>query len=114
MEVQRISQHAPASFSRRLDSITAGQELILKLLKNSIEKGIAITTDDIVDCYFRCVSKDGETVRVRGGFSSPYFFCNNVGKDNQQVRARAIYWFKTNLGSCIIKGRLLAIPIIDI
>jgi hypothetical protein len=112
--VENISSIQPASFARRWDKISDGQDKILRLLQKRIEENKPITTEDIVDCYFATTSKDGLTVRVRGNFSYDSFFCHDVPKTNGTARNRAIIWFKQNLGSCIIKGRLLAIPIIEI
>lgn len=115
MELQKISDIQPASFQKRLEKLSDGQAKILELLKNSIENNKQITTEDIVDLYFSIVSKDGVAITIRGNmYSSQHFYSYNIGKNHQYTRTKAITWFKQNLGACIIKGRLLAIPVIDI
>ena len=113
MELQTISNLNPVSFSKRSETLSIAQKKILLLLSNSIKDGKQVNVDDILDCYFECIGKDGK-ILIRGNFSTSAFFHQYVEKSHPTAKARAVSWFKTNLGSCIIKGRLLAIPIIDI
>lgn len=111
-EIQ-ISEVRPVSFSGKEKELSVGQQLLLELLKQRIIECSPITISDIVDVYFKTVSKDGDTVRVRGNLSYTSFYCHKVDKNNQTARSRAVQWFKQNLGACIIKGKLLVVPIID-
>jgi hypothetical protein len=113
-EIEIQSKLQPASFVDRKKSLSDGQEHLMKLLVERISNKQPITQEDIVECYFKVASKDGETIRVRGCFGSPYFYCNQLEKDSSLARSRANMWFKQNLGACIIKGKLLVIPVIEL
>ena len=112
-QLQPISSLQPASFAKGMDKLSPGQERILKLLTKRIKDNTPITIEDIVDCYFDTVSVEG-TVRVRGNLNYGTFYCNELPKEHPQLRPKAIQWFKMNIGSCIMKARLLVIPIIEI
>lgn len=108
----------PVSFSAFKDNLTEGQKLLLAMLKKHIEEGLPITKQDILDCYVKSVSNaDGtKTIRdwnfVHGEFV--YFTKEVVYKDTYRARTYANQWFKNNLAACIIKGKLLVVPVIEL
>jgi hypothetical protein len=115
MEIEKIPNITAASFERKLNKITDGQKRILNLLNENIKSGEPITMNQIIDIYFQTVSDNGDTIRIRYNLGwEQKTYCKYADKNDPEIRIKAINWFKNNLGSCIIKGRLLAIPIIEI
>jgi hypothetical protein len=55
------------SFADKQLELSDGQRNLMELLTNKIGKNEPITQSDIMDCYFKSVSKDGKTIRVRSG-----------------------------------------------
>jgi hypothetical protein len=111
----------PASFvsNSREDSLQI--KLILRLIKTSIANSTPITVDDI-----RLLHAEYALTTLRNGVGWDWF----VDPDGEKRWRRAktveeffkshsrpyisIHWFKANLGAAILKGRILAIPVIDI
>lgn len=98
----------PSSFDATDRKLTTGQKMLIELLSQKIKDKQPIKQRDIVDLYFKIFSKDGVWITVY------FYFKHDVDKNNYYAKAKALSWFKSNLGSCIIKGKLLAIPIIEI
>jgi len=108
-----------ASFYSKEDGLTDGQRYLLNLLTKRIKENVPITREDITDCYFHSCSKDGKTIRVREFNYSAYGGNTFKGvryltNQDKYIQQKALVWFKQNLGTCIIKGKLLVIPVIDI
>jgi hypothetical protein len=122
-QLSKISNSKPASFDS--NSITTqGQFALVNFLKTKVEKGEIITRDDIVDFYIANV-KGSEYYKVYGlkPHSNPEYRHSVIDYDNYSVKkwrdkynikTTALMWFRNNLGSCILKGKLLAIPVIEI
>ncbi len=115
-ELAKKSEIKPVSFDRSLRGVTHRQTLILKLLSDRLKEGSPVTKADIRDIYARSHSEDG--------FAFVRQYCNIDGvwgyhkvrvdlRTHWRGETNAMQWFKTNLGSCIIKGKLLAIPVIE-
>lgn len=117
--VEKISNLVPASFDdRRVINVTDGQREIIKMLKTFLSEGRVITREDILECYIRS--------NYPSGFVSVHRFGDHNKDGNWhdklvtlnarttwEVKTRAVTWFKNNLGSCILKGKILAIPAIE-
>jgi len=118
-EISKQTSITPASFDRRDVNITKAQRLILDLLHNKISENKPITRDEINSLYLQCTSNDGYKYFWRQGEVSPGVmkygnFKTHISRINpDHVRTQARQWFAINLGSCILKGKILAIPIIE-
>jgi hypothetical protein len=121
MQLQKISNIQPASFvpNNREDSLQI--KLIVQLLKSSIEQGKSITLEDIrfahaeyamtakrnASGYGIFMDEDGEK-RYRRAKSKEEWFSSHC------YPSLSVTWFKNNLGAAILKGRILAIPVIEL
>ncbi len=110
----------PVSFDKGLRGLTVGQCNLMEMLIKHLNEGISITKDDIIDCYVKSVAVNGMAKRLLFNFS----FDDDNNQPNYKnkivditkrwdTKGKAMIWFKQNLGACIIKGKLLAIPIIN-
>lgn len=111
--VEKISPLTPVPFDGSLSSLTVGQRNLLALLSEHLKNGQPITRDDIAECYIKSIAPNGKRTWVYkdGRYQHVHVFFK---KDMWSVRTKSIMWFKQNLGSCIIKGKILAIPVIDV
>lgn len=121
MELQKISNITPASFITNNKEDSLQIKLILHLLKNSIKNGIPITLEDI-----RNTHAEYAMLSRRNGSGWNWFINEKGEKIWRQAKSKeewvnsystsrlSILWFKNNLGAAILKGRILAIPVIEI
>ena len=121
MDLQKISDIKPASFvpNNREDSLQI--KLILRLLKSSIDNGKAITLDDI-----RMLHAEYSMTVMRNGAGYGWFWDDRLNRTYRRAKtieewlhshsqpSLSITWFKNNLGAAILKGKILAIPVIEI
>jgi hypothetical protein len=115
MELSRQSDLSAASFLYKDVNVTEGQRALLHLLHDRISNKMPITQEDIIDLYFDVCSKNGRTIRIRKGMNwNQVTTAIEADKDHPEVRYKARQWFMNNLGNCIIKGKLLVIPVIEI
>lgn len=123
-DIVKHSGLKPASFSTPSRG-TLQIEMIVDLLKSSIENGKQISIDDIIETYMNWKEKVGreftkEVWNGAGAYSRglPNYSHVVVTRDEYKkqygVSMQARNWFKSNLGSAIIKGKILAIPIINL
>lgn len=100
-------------------------QLVIKLLKYSIEANKPTTMEDIINTYI-----DWRVAHSRNPLTKDIYIGNKGGHwsenyarviiereeyakmHSSKMLARA--WFKGNLASAIIRGKLLVIPVIDI
>jgi hypothetical protein len=125
-ELQKIEKQElrAASFSGGSDRTYVQTKLIIDLLQNSLSQGKAITRDDILNCYLDFVYGQKRSIYKFGGWKwSPYYnreVETRVAVDREEAKTvygakiQAIQWFKSNLGAAILKGKVLAIPVIDL
>lgn len=121
MELEVAPNLSPASFDGR-KPLTTGQKNLLKLLTDKITKGEVITKQDIVRCYFDTIAINGKVFRERYRYEGSYregtskrvYFDQEFTVHDWVIQTGAMTWFKLNLGICILKGKLLAIPVIEI
>jgi hypothetical protein len=121
MQLQKISNIQPASFvpNNREDSLQI--KLIVGLLKSSIEEGKSITLDDI-----RYAHAEYAMTSRRNGSGYNWFIDDDGEKRWRRAKSKeewfsshcypslSVTWFKNNLGAAILKGRILAIPVIEL
>ncbi len=116
MQLQNISNIIPASFNVVQRKDTHQVELIVELLTRKIEAKEPVTIDDIRDIYAEYSMKknmhragfryeDGKWIKSK---------TKQEWLDSWCSQWRAVPWFKQNLGAAILRGRLLAIPVIDL
>lgn len=107
-------------------------QLVIGLIKESIEKSKPITKDDIIDIYiqWRLTTRNKLTLQKLSHTESRY---NEYWKKFMDYGVYKLYevsaeeyaksyhagilarqWFKGNLASAIIRGKLLVIPVIEI
>lgn len=109
------NEFSAVSFTEERNKLSRSQDIIFELLTDKLSKKEPINRDDIIDAYFKAVSKDGKTIRVRSClYSTQFFQCLFVDRSHPEAKKRAITWFKDNLGGCILKGKMLIIPVINI
>lgn len=123
MDMGRVSGAQPASFSVHQVAdvgLSPGQRRLIDLLKLRINQSQPITRDDITSLWFD-VCRPDRIKFVRNDQFDPIlrrwvnYGYNKVavGLDDPWARNCSRQWFLTNLGNCIVKGRLLAIPVIE-
>lgn len=113
-QLEKLTALAPTPFDPTFNNLTRGQSLLMNLLKDAIEQKKPVTRDDIAECYIKSVAPSGsKTMWVWDNGKYTHAFVP-LKKDSWSVKTKSIQWFKLNLGSCILKGKLLAIPVIEI
>lgn len=99
------------------DLLSKSELAIYELMTKRISEKQPITTDDIMDTYFDTISVDNK-ILIRWNLGS-YMYGGKTGhayleRGDSRLKQKALTWFKQNLAGCIIKGKLLVIPIIEI
>lgn len=99
------------------------QQVLMDLILDHTANRKVITMDDIILAYRKTetwASKYDEISvygyeQVNGEWKyGCYRYPWNHPKSRSTMEFRAMCWFRQNLGSCIVAGRLVAIPVIDI
>lgn len=124
--IQKISDLKPASFESKR-GLTKAQEELIKLLIASAKEQRIVTMDEVLEIWVKYVKKGWDRpgtysllVRVGEGYNFEYervslkVACERNNWVKSEIKRWAAQWLKLNLGSCIIKGKILAIPIIEI
>lgn len=128
MELIKQSELSPVSFEKQKD-LTKSQKAIYELLVKKAAYQEILKQVEIIELYLsvdkrtRWISKGYQVVEypktsVMAGKSYSMPLGENVeltvnDKWYHGTKARALQWFKNNLASCIIKGKILALPIIE-
>lgn len=110
-DIVKQSDLKPASFQYDY-KLTNGQKKLLSLLHEKINSSQVIERDDIVQLYIDAMCRNSQ--KMKWNYELQRKIPKEVTKDTWWIRTEALSWFKSNLGACIIKGKLLVIPIIDI
>lgn len=119
IEIIKTSSLQPASFENN-KPLSYGQKNLLKLLTDKINNKEVVTKEDIVECYWEAVcDNDGKIIRWEDRYVGlPDQKWKQIpieyNKNSYKIKSAAMQWFKTNLGNCILKGKLLVIPVIEI
>lgn len=117
MELVKYSELKPASFQNRTDRTLLQTELIIQLLTNAINEGKVIDKHDIIDCYVKWVFREGRVVTIQKMQDWKWvdlIVDEEDFKKEYYTPSKDLNWFKSNLGAAILKGRILAIPVIKI
>jgi hypothetical protein len=118
-KVQAV-QIEPNGLSRQ--RITGNQQILMDLILTCLKESTPITMDAIIKAY-----RASDTWYSKANEFNVYGFHEVNGKhvyasrtvpwDHPNARHtmefRAMSWFRSNLGSCIVKGKLIAIPVIE-
>lgn len=125
--IAKSAPAAPVQLAPRLahaERLTGNQQLLMDLLLDNLKAGEPVTMDKIIAAYFKADTWYAKSTRDEG--VTIYVYDHVIGKYTNQrvpwthpsarstVEFRAMSWFRSNLGSCIVKGKLIAIPVIDI
>lgn len=110
-------QIQPVYFDDRIVALTPGQKNILDLLIHHTKNRTSIENEHIVECYIKSVSESGKQKRIgnhkKNGKETFGEYTITLTKYSQGINQKARQWFKANLGSCVIKGRILVVPVIN-
>lgn len=110
------------SFSGIKDRLTLGQKNLIKLFVEKLKAQQPITKFDITKCYIDSLYPQRH-VRKWNNYSdydsvlkqwSGGYYIDVADENKEHWQMAAMQWFKLNIGSCIIKGKIIAIPIIEI
>lgn len=119
-ELEQTNSVLPSvSFNTDGPKLTGGQTRILIFLKERLQNKKPVTRECILRLYIDCkfVVKDG-TIGMRGFYRNKYDWHNKfpieLALQRYDIKSGGLQWFKNNLGACIIKGKLIAIPVIEI
>lgn len=103
--------------------LTYYQRCIYKDLCDAIKEKKAITRESIIRLYLQSKYpksfKENKFVLNETVYNPVYKHLNAVYTIEQieqkaDVKAKAVAWYKTNLGAVIVKGKLIILPIIDV
>ncbi len=113
--IVKQSKLSPVSFDSNFGGMRPPEISVMKLLiRKQLSKEI-LTKDDVFDLYMEHYAPSGyksKMVYISGGNWERKTV--SVSINDFGMRAKALIWFRNLLGHCIIKGKLLAIPVIDI
>ena len=109
----------PASFGVRGDRSKLQTTCIVNLLKTGINDCRVISRSDIVDCYVDYKFHNIEVLEMREWDCWQKKevlnrYTRETFRKQKCYEPTVIAWFKNNLGSAILKGRILAIPVIEL
>jgi hypothetical protein len=93
-------------------------QLVINLIKRKIKDEQPIQSEDIIDTYTYWRINHSRSKLTLSTFIPPSWriveYSAEDFKKQHSVKALSLQWFKNNLASAIIDGKLLVIPIIDI
>lgn len=118
-EIARVTNNKAVGFDSVLKGLPKGQVNIMKMLTEHLKSGKPITKEDIAECYALTTAPTGFKRMQnykRDPITDEYKYVQEIvkfDKDHWQAKWYSINWFKSNLGACILRGKLLAIPVID-
>ncbi len=119
-ELEQTNTLLPAvSFATEGPKITYAQHKIIEFIKEKIQAKEPITRYDILILYCETYTQNKDrTIRLYCWYKNEFGWHNKVpfihAITTYEIKNKAIGWFKTNLGSAIVKGKLMVIPIIEI
>lgn len=114
------SDMRPVSFEKQ-KQLTKGQKAIVDMLIQKAKSGEMLTKDDIYKLWLSVEKRYHRIWHYYGPNPgrSPSQAASTIELtiDNMMVYSgyitNAMQWFKNNLATCIIKGKILAIPVIE-
>jgi len=119
MKVAKIENKSPANFGNYNDRFYLQAKYIIQLLNDSANNGTIINRNDITNCFVDFKFHEKEILVVE---ENDYWLNKRVRKEYNRTdflnrydtKLNSLQWFKSNLGSAILKGKILAIPVIEI
>lgn len=108
----------PVSFAPQLRGLTKGEINLMEMLLHHLKENKPIKIEDIAECYLKST---GYTKRHEEFFRYDQIEKRHIYHIVERTYTAKDYyahrngrtWFKSNLGNCILKGKLLAIPVIE-
>lgn len=101
------------AFHPKVRGLSHGQQTLIDMLKTHVNEGKQVTREDIINCYMAAAEKPRTKYSyqcVNGVWQ--YVSVTRTSTDWDTYR-KAMDWFKKNLGACIVRGKLIVIPIIE-
>lgn len=125
MEVAKVCELKPVSFEKAKE-LTKGQKMLVELLIKKATANELLTRVDIVNLYlnvepriyYRYIRREVRPYSMNSAFAGQFYDHDIYEKEPMTIehydtKKKAYQWFKNNLATCIIKGKILAIPIIE-
>lgn len=116
-DIVKISDFKPVSFQPNNKS-SFQVKLITDLIKKCLKEERVINVDDVLDTYVLYQKNRKYRKFIIQGFSDGNYRSREVSEEEFRthwtVITKAKQWFRSNLGSAVISGKLLVIPIIEI
>lgn len=123
-KLEKLCDLIPVPFETNKPRMTERQLALLALLNKGITEKRPITREEIIEFY---IEWSYPTREIWESFLEPIIGENGITGYNWRrrkvsldrdrhrsiINPAAIQWFKSNLGACILKGKLLAIPVIE-
>ena len=110
MNLVRKLNEQPVSIESSGRKLTDGQIALLALMKQKIEDGETITKAEIKDIYNTHV-RTTEGGRWWSDTNNDWVYWEH---SDYEVNLKSQQWFRLNLGSLILKAKLVVIPLIEI
>ncbi len=99
------------------NQLNTKQQALLKLLHECLKKNEPLNWDLMIDFYIKNVD-NYHSHYVWNGFNdytvTKILIDKNKINDTYGLKPRIRNWFATNMGSMILKGSILALPVIEI
>lgn len=119
--IQKISDLKPAVIQADGRRPTASHELLIKFLIKCSNEHKIIDRDSILELYMytrfgkaKLISIQHTPMYSRFRDDPDKMITRDQFKREYRVPSLAMSWFKSALGACIIKGRIIALPVINI
>lgn len=118
-EIAKPIPSLPVSFDGHSPRITKGQKNLLDLITSKLKEQKPITQDDISECYAKTFrNSEGKRYIYDYGWENGQYRSGarwvDYTKDHWHAKFNSHQWFKLNIGSCILKGKLVVIPVIEL
>jgi hypothetical protein len=120
-EIEKLCDLTPVPFATAKPRMTERQVALLALLNKGITEKRPVTREEIINFYVEWSYPDGQIWEnyVESNPTGGYHYKRrkvplDLYRHRYTINPAAIQWFKSNLGACILKGKLLAIPVIEI
>jgi len=105
-------------FPKLTVGLTTGQIILYNMLIDHIASNKVITRANMAKCYIKAVHPSGKIIRWRWkvvkGKDVWTEFEEDIKATDPLVFISSLQWFKSNMATCIIKGKLLVIPPIEL
>ncbi len=95
--------------------------LLINFLKKCAIENKVVDRDSIIELYIyskygkaKFISIQESPVYSRWHDNADKMLTRNQFKQERLVTSRAMSWFKSSIGACVITGKLIVLPVIDI